>query len=130
MQNFDLELKQIQLQNEKLYRELAEIQKILAKPEEKVVFEKEFYTIEDCAGLKGGAALNTYKCNRFLLPGCGNPKYSVFIAGRLCFHREEVMKWIRISDAEYLEYAKECGVSVVPEKYIRMAKKAGGKEVA
>ena len=130
MQNFDLELKQIQLQNERLYRELAEIQKILARPEEKVAVEKEFYTIEDCAELKGGAALNTYKCNRFLLPGCGNPKYSVFIAGRLCFPRDEVMRWVKISDAEYLDYAKECGVSVVPEKYIRMAKKAGGKEVA
>ena len=130
MQNFDLELKQIQLQNERLYRELAEIQKILARPEEKVAFEKEFYTIEDCAELKGGAALNTYKCNRFLLPGCGNPKYSVFIAGRLCFPRDEVMRWVKISDAEYLDYAKECGVSVVPEKYIRMAKKSGGKEVA
>jgi len=130
MQNFDLELKQIQLQNERLYRELAEIQKILAKPEDKVVFEKEYYTIEDCAGLKGGAALNTYKCNRFLLPGCGNPKYQVHIAGRLCFPREEVMKWIRFSDEDYLEYAKECGITVVPEKYIKLAKKAGCKEIA
>lgn len=39
------------------------------------------------------------------------------------------MKWVKISDAEYLDYAKECGVSVVPEKYIRMAKKAGCKNL-
>ena len=58
-------------------------------------------------GLKGGAALNTYKCNRFLLPGCGNPKFSVFIAGRLAFPRNEVMKWLKISDADYIEYSKE-----------------------
>lgn len=130
MQNFDLELKQIQLQNERLMRELTQIQKILEKPEEKVVFEKEYYTIEDCAGLKGGAALNTYKCNRFLLPGCGNPKFQVYIAGRLCFPREEVMKWVKISDAEYLKYARECGITIIPEKYIKLAKKAGCEEVA
>ena len=130
MQNFDLELQEIKLQNERLHRELSEIQKILEKPDEKVTFEKEYYTIEDCAGIKGGAALNTYKCNRFLLPGCGNPKFQVYIAGRLCFPREEVMKWIKFSDANYLEYAKECGVTVIPEKYIKMAQKAGGKEVA
>lgn len=126
--NLDLELKQIQLQNEKLFRELSAITKMLENPSEKVSFEKEFYTIEDCAGLKGGAALNTYKCNRFLLPGCGNPKYSVFIAGRLAFPRDEVMKWLKISDADYIDYAKECGVTVVPEKYIRLAQKARQKE--
>ena len=125
--NFDLELKQIQLQNEKLFRELSAITKMLENPSEKVSFEKEFYTIEDCAGLKGGAALNTYKCNRFLLPGCGNPKYSVFIAGRLAFPRDEVMKWLKISDADYIDYAKECGVTVVPEKYIRLAQRHGKK---
>jgi len=130
MQNYDLDLKQIQIQNERLFRELEEIQKILSMPEDRVVFEKEFYTVEDCASLKGGAALNTYKCNRFLLPGCGNPKYSAYIAGRLCFPREEVMKWLKVSDAEYLAYAKDCGITVIPEKYLRMSKKAGGPEVA
>lgn len=89
---------------------------------------KEFYTVEDCAEMKSGAALNTYKTNRFLLPGCGNPRYSAYIAGRLCFPREEVMKWLRISDAEYLDYAKECGVTVVPEKYLRLSQKAKEKK--
>ena len=125
--NFDLELKSIQLQNERLLRQLSEVHKILDSPEEKTVASKEFYTVEDCAEMKGGAALNTYKANRFLLPGCGNPKLSAFIAGRLSFPHDEVMKWLKISDADYLDYAKECGITVIPEKYIRLAKKAQQK---
>lgn len=128
MQMFDLEIQELKLQNERLLREIAEVHKMLQFPKENETTCKEFYTIEDCAELKGGAALNTFKSNRFLLPGCGNPKYSVFIAGRLAFPKEEVMRWLRISDADYLEYAKECGVTVVPEKYIRLALKAKKKE--
>lgn len=127
MQNFDLELKEIQLQNEKLLRELVEVHKILESPEAKKELSKAYYTIEDCAEMKGGAALNTYKTNRFMLPGCGNPKYSVSILGRLAFPRDEVLKWLKVPDSEYLDYAKECGVSVVPEKYQRLARKAQEK---
>ncbi len=127
--NFDLELKSIQLQNERLLRELAEVHKILELPSEQNKTVKEFYTVEECAELKGGAALNTYKSNRFMLPGCGNPKYSVFILGRLAFPHDVVMRWLKVSDSEYLDYAKECGVTVVPEKYIRLAQKARQKEV-
>lgn len=128
MNNLDLELKSIQIQNERLLRELAEVHKILEKPEQQTVYSKEYYTVEDCAGMKGGAALNTYKANRFLLPGCGNPKFSVFIAGRLAFPKEEVMKWLKVSDADYLEYAKECGVTTIPEKYVRLSQKAKQRE--
>lgn len=127
MNNFDLELKTLQLQNEKLLRELSIVHKMLESVQPQKETVKEFYTVEDCAELKSGAALNTYKTNRFLLPGCGNPRYSAYIAGRLCFPREEVMKWLKISDAEYLDYAKECGVTVVPEKYLRLSKKAQEK---
>ena len=128
MNNLDLELKSIQIQNERLLRELTEVHKILEKPEQQTVYSKEYYTVEDCAGMKGGAALNTYKANRFLLPGCGNPKFSVFIAGRLAFPKEEVMKWLKVSDADYLEYAKECGVTTIPEKYVRLSQKAKKRE--
>lgn len=127
MKNFDLALKAIGLQYECLSREVAEVHRILESSDEKTIATKEFYTIEDCAELKGGAALNTYKCNRFMLPGCGNPKYSVFILGRLAFPHDEVMRWIKVSDSDYLDYAKECGVTVVPEKYKKLAKKAQQK---
>lgn len=126
--NLDLDLKQIQLQNERLWLELVKVHKILESAEKKMSQNKEFYTVDDCAELKGGAALNTYRCNRFMLPGCGNPKYSVYILGRLAFPHDVVMRWIKVTDSEYLEYAKECGVAVVPEKYIRLAKKAQQKE--
>lgn len=125
--SIDLDLKSIQLQNERLLRQLSEVHKILQSPKEKAITSKEFYTVEDCAKMKGGAALTTYKANRFLLPGCGNPKFSVFIAGRLSFPHDEVMKWLKISDADYLDYAKECGITIVPEKYIRLVKKAQRK---
>ena len=127
MNNFDLELKSIQLQNERLLREMEVLHKMLESVQPQSETQKEYYTVEDCAEMKSGAALNTSKTNRFLLPGCGNPRYSAYIAGRLCFPREEVMKWLKISDAEYLDYAKECGVTVVPEKYLRLSKKAQAK---
>ncbi len=125
--NFDLELKAIQLQNERLLRELTEVHKILEMPKQQPQYSKEYYTVEDCAEMKGGAALNTFRANRFLLPGCGNPKFSVFIAGRLAFPKAVVLRWLKISDANYLEYAKECGVTVVPEKYLRLVQKAKQK---
>ena len=128
MNNFDLELKSIQLQNEKLLREMEVLHHLLEAVQPQSETQKEYYTVEDCAEMKSGAALNTYKTNRFLLPGCGNPRYSAYIAGRLCFPREEVMKWLKISDAEYLDYAKECGVTVVPEKYLRLSQKAKEKK--
>ena len=127
MNNFDLELKHIQLQNEKLARGLGEIYTILTQPKTEQSGQKEFYTIEECAKLKGGAALNTYKANRFLLPGCGNPRYSVFIAGRLCFPKDEVMRWLKVSDENYLDYAASCGINTVPEKYLRLSQKAWAK---
>jgi len=122
--NFDLDLKQIQLQNEWLIRSITELQKTISEPDSNQLFEKEFYTVEDAARLKGGASLNTYKGARFLLPGCGNPKYARYVGGRLCFSRDEVLKWIKVSDENYLEYAKECGVTVVPERFLRMMGKA------
>ncbi len=122
----DLEVKTLQIQNEKLFRAIEEVHTLLQNPEEQSLLIKEFYTIEDCAKLKGGAALNTYKASRFLLPGCGNSRYAAYIAGRLCFPREEVIRWLKITDAQYIDYARECGISMIPEKFLKLAKKASG----
>lgn len=125
MKNFDLELKTIQLQNEKVLRELAELTKKLDSTEEFTSPTKEFYTLEECWQLKGGCSLNTLKTNSFLRVGCGNPKFSRYIGGRLCFAKEEVFRWLKITDGpEYLEYARSCGITVIPEKYARLAQKA------
>ena len=127
MKNFDLELKEIQLKNEKLIRELAEVHQLLNSVQPQAENQKEFYTIEECANLKGGAALNTYKANRLLLPGAGNPLYASYIGGRLCFARDVVMEWLHITDADYEEYAHRCGVSVLPDKFVMLSKKAKDK---
>lgn len=125
MKNFDLELKEIQLQNEKLIRELAEVHQLLETVVPQSENEKEFYNVEECALMKGGAALNTYKASsRWLLPGAGNPKYASYIGGRLCFHRDVVFEWLHITDAEYIDYARRCGITIIPEKYARLAQKA------
>ena len=34
------------------------------------------------------------------------------------------MRWLKVTDADYLEYAKSCGVTILPEKYVRLAEKA------
>ena len=125
----DLNVRQLMLLVEKLSLSFNDLMKQMSSPEEKQLFEKEFYTVEDCAKLKGGAALNTFKTNRFLLPGCGNPKFASYVGGRLCFPRSEVMKWVKVTDAEYLDYAKECGVTIMPEKILRLSAKAGGSNV-
>ena len=93
MNNFDLELKTIQLQNEKLLRELEEVQKKLETVQPQTENVKEFYTLEECWQLKGGCSLNTLKTNAFLRVGCGNSRYSRYIGGRLCFPKEEVFRW-------------------------------------
>lgn len=127
--NFDLELKSIQLQNEKLSREVIAIRELLEKPDEKASFEKEYYTIEECALMKGGAAVSTYKSSRILLPGAGNPKYSVNICGRICFPRSVVLDWIKVDDSRLLDYIRSCGISenLIPERFKQLAKKAGCK---
>ena len=77
--------------------------------------------------MKGGAALNTYKAHRILLTGAGNQKYASYIGGRLCFSHDIVMQWLRVTDVDYPEYAKKCGVSILPEKFKILAKKAKDK---
>ena len=124
--NLDLEVREIQLQNQKLIRAVDEIQKILSEKKPETEFEsKEFYTLEETWRIKGGCSLNTLKANPFLRVGCGNPKYARYIGGRLCFTRSDTMVWASICDGpEYIEYAKQCGIKVIPEKYLRLAAKA------
>ena len=125
--NYDLDLKTIQLQNERLLREISELHKMLEAPIEKSDVSKEFYTVQECAEMKGAASLSSYKANRFMLPGAGNSKYCVYILGRLAFPASEVKRWLTVDDSSYLDYARECGVTVIPEKYLRLAQKAKQK---
>jgi hypothetical protein len=128
--NYDLELKQIQLQNERVLRQLEDVRELIEKPEEQTFLSKEYYSVEEVSNLKGGCAVNTYKASsRFLLPGCGSndPKYCVYIGGRLSFPRSAVLRWLQITDAELEDYARECGVNILPDKYLKLAQKAKQK---
>ncbi len=120
--NYDLELKEIQLQNEKLFREITELRKVVETKDPESKEKKAYYNVEECARMKGAAAILTYKGNRFMLPGCGNPRFSVHILGRLAFPAQYVERWLSIPDEEYLNYARECGVTAIPEKYKKLLK--------
>lgn len=124
--NFDLILKSIQLQNERLLRELEEVREMLVeRPGSEDAMEQEYLTLEQCWRIKGGCSLNTFKANPLLRVGCGNPKYSHYIGGRLCFKKQDVLRWKTVEDGQdFLDYAQECGITVIPEKYLRLAQKA------
>lgn len=124
--NMDLDIKELQIMITKLQRSVDEVLDILMNKKENTDEEKEFYTVAECAAMKGGAALATFKSNRFLLPGCGNSKYEAYIGGRLCFPKDEVKRWLKVTDGDYGEYAESCGL-ILPDKGQKLIKKAKSK---
>jgi hypothetical protein len=76
----------------------------------------EWITLEAAAAMKGGAALATYKSKLFLQPCCGL-NYRL-IGGRKCWRREEVIRWIGVTDADLKKYAAEWKVKI-PGNYER-----------
>jgi hypothetical protein len=76
----------------------------------------EWITLEAAVQMKGGAALATYQSKLFLQPCCGL-NYR-FIGGRKCWRREEVIRWIGITDADLKNYAAEWRVNI-PKNYER-----------
>ncbi len=118
----DLDFQELKIQNERILRTLEKMVEVKIRSETKNSVEQEFYTIEDCARLKSGASLSTYKNNRFWLPGCGNKEYEYHIAGRIAFKKEEVEIWKNTPDEAYLEYARSRGVTTIPDRYLRILK--------
>jgi hypothetical protein len=95
-----------------------EVQKLRVNTEVKPRYETapEWITLEAAAAMKGGAALATYQTKLFLQPCCGlNYK---LIGGRKCWRREDVIRWIGITDADLKTYAAEWKVNI-PENYER-----------
>jgi hypothetical protein len=95
-----------------------EIQKLRIDTEAPPLYEgvPQWITLEAAAKLKGGAALATYQTKLFLQPCCGlNYK---LIGGRKCWRREEVIRWVSITDADLKKYAVEWQVRI-PENYER-----------
>jgi hypothetical protein len=74
----------------------------------------EWVTLDTAASLKGGAALVTYRQRAFLQPCCGTNCRRV--GGRRCWHRDNIIEWLGITDAELARYAARWKVKV-PENY-------------
>ena len=74
----------------------------------------EWVTLETAAAVKGGPALITYRQRSFLRPCCGRNWKKV--GGRQCWHRDAVIAWLGITDADLKKYADAHGVKL-PENY-------------
>ena len=74
----------------------------------------EWITLETAVSLKGGACLSTYQTRLFLQPCCGLNYRK--IGGRKCWRRDEVLRWVTITDADLKAYAAEWKVEI-PANY-------------
>lgn len=116
MKNEDsIALHGMQIAIDRLSMEIAK-QRQEAKEQARFKGLPEWVTLEQAAALKGGPALNTYKQKSFLRPCCGR-KYRI-VGGRLCWHRDEVIAWLDITDHELKKYADKFGAKI-PENYER-----------
>ena len=73
--------------------------------------KKQWYTLEECAELKGGGALNTYKSIRFYQPKGGIPDGRV--SGRKVWSRETVAEWLPITDDELPRYHQKYNTGAI-----------------
>lgn len=69
-----------------------------------------WYNVDECHALKGGCALNTFKANYNLQPKGGVPDAKV--GGRKVWHRDTVVEWLNITDAQLPEYLDRCRKAV------------------
>jgi hypothetical protein len=106
LQGLKLEIANLALQIAGQRREDAETARYKGLPE--------WVTLAQAAALKGGPALNTYRQRSFLQPCCG--RNHRIVGGRRCWHRDEVIRWLGITDAELKGYAAERSVKI-PEAY-------------
>ena len=70
--------------------------------------------LETAVKLKGGGALATYQTKLFLQPCCGLNYRK--IAGRKCWRRDDVIRWLAITDADLKAYGDEWKVTI-PDNY-------------
>ena len=80
----------------------------------------EWVNLETAAKLKGGSTLSTYQTRLFLQPCCGL-NYRL-VGGRKCWNKEEVSRWLKITDSHLKDYANEWKVEI-PQTYKERSKK-------
>ena len=108
-----LAIQGVQLAVDRLSMEIA-TQRQEAEEQARFKSLPEWVTLEQAAAVKGGPALITYRQRSFLRPCCGR-NYKM-VGGRQCWHREQVIAWLGITDAELKNYAAAHGVKL-PENY-------------
>lgn len=74
----------------------------------------EWVNLELAVEKKGGGSLSTYRTRYYLQPCCG--RNSKRIAGRKCWHRDDVMEWLQVTDDDLPNYALKWGVSLPSDK--------------
>jgi len=70
----------------------------------------EWVTFEEAVSRKGGAKLVTVRQKPDLQPNVGVAEAKV--GGRRVWHRDTVLQWILITDAEIPEYKKRCHAKI------------------
>ena len=108
-----LELQGIKIAVERL---ALEIMKQRHEVEEQSRFKglPEWVTLEQAAEIKGGPLLTTYRQRSFLRPCCG--RNSKMVGGRWCWHRDDVIQWLAVTDEGLKAYAEKYGVKL-PDNY-------------
>jgi len=74
----------------------------------------EWVTLKQAAELKGGPTSTTYEQKSFLMPCCG--KNFRMVGGRRCWHRDDVIVWLGITDKELKQYADKYSTRL-PDTY-------------
>jgi len=95
-----------------------EIEKQRQEAEEQSRFRglPEWVTLKQAAALKGGPTYTFYGQKAFLMPCCGR-NYRM-VGGRRCWHRNDVIEWLGITDKELKKYADKHNMKL-PENYAR-----------
>ena len=136
MKNIDIDVKTVLLQQEREAREIQEVKECLNKILSAVVNRDdipEWLTLEQAVKLKGGNSLNTVKCNNWLKPGAGSPRFSRICGGRTVYHRDSVIiPWLSVTDENRRDYILHtCGITNIPvdleRKLLKAEQRMGGE---
>lgn len=70
----------------------------------------EYCTLEQACELKGGSTYKNISKRPWQQPCCGTKSHKY--NGRRVWHRDEIIKWLKVTDETLEDYAKENGVDI------------------
>jgi hypothetical protein len=80
-------------------------------------------TRDECTPVLGGASINFFRQKLYLQPCCGR-NYRM-IGGRRCWKKDDVIKWLSVTDEDLMTYAETYGTQL-PKVYMDRALKNAG----